>query len=167
MDFAMLPPEINSGRMYAGVGSGPMLAAGEAWDRLAAELHSAANSYHSVVSGLISGPWLGPSSASMAAAATSYAAWLTSTAAQAEETAGQAKAAAAAYEEAFASTVPPPQITANRTLLMRLVAKNLFGPIHHGDRGHRGPVRRDVGPGHRGDVQLRRFVGIRDRADTI
>ncbi|HYB38615.1 MAG TPA: hypothetical protein VEF72_24745, partial [Mycobacterium sp.] len=23
MDFAMLPPEINSGRMYAGPGSGP------------------------------------------------------------------------------------------------------------------------------------------------
>src|SRR5271156_3884154 len=96
MDFAMLPPEVNSARMYAGVGSGPMLAAGEAWNRLAAELRAVANSYHSVVSGLISGPWMGPSSASMAAAATSYAAWLNSTAAQAEETATQANAAAAA-----------------------------------------------------------------------
>ncbi len=127
MDFAMLPPEINSGRMYAGLGSGPMLAAAAAWDGLAAELHSAANSYQSVVSGLIAGPWLGPSSASMAAAAASYAAWLTSTAALAEETAAQAKAAAAAYEETFASTVPPPVIAANRSLLMRLVATNLFG----------------------------------------
>ena len=127
MDFATLPPEINSGRMYSGVGSGPMLAAAAAWSKLAAELHSAANSYHAVVSGLITGPWLGPSSASMAAAASSYAAWLTSTAAQAEETATQAKAAAGAYEEAFASTVPPPAIAANRSLLTRLVAKNLFG----------------------------------------
>ena len=31
MDFAILPPEINSGRMYAGPGSGPMLAAAAAW----------------------------------------------------------------------------------------------------------------------------------------
>ena len=40
MDFAMLPPEVNSGRMYAGPGSGPMLAAATAWDGLAAELQS-------------------------------------------------------------------------------------------------------------------------------
>ena len=39
MDFAVLPPEINSARMYAGPGAGPMLAAASAWDGLAAELH--------------------------------------------------------------------------------------------------------------------------------
>jgi PPE-repeat protein len=127
MDFAMLPPEVNSGRMYAGPGSGPMLAAAEAWEGLAAELHSTANAYQSVVSGLVAGPWSGPSSASMAAAAASYVTWMSITAAQAEETATQAKAAAAAYQEAFTSTVPPPVIAANRTLLMRLVATNLFG----------------------------------------
>jgi PPE-repeat protein len=49
MDFAALPPEINSGRMYAGAGSGPMLAAAATWDKLAAELHSAASSYQSVL----------------------------------------------------------------------------------------------------------------------
>ncbi|HZU49060.1 MAG TPA: PPE domain-containing protein [Mycobacterium sp.] len=127
MDFAMLPPEVNSGRMYAGPGSGPMVAAAEAWDGLAAELHSAANAYKSVVAGLTAGPWLGPSSASMATAAASYVAWLNVTAAQAEQTAIQAKAAAAAYEEAFASTVPPPVIAANRAQLMKLVATNLLG----------------------------------------
>ncbi|MGA9675162.1 MAG: PPE domain-containing protein, partial [Mycobacterium sp.] len=37
LDFAALPPEINSGRMYAGPGSGPMLTAAVAWDELAAE----------------------------------------------------------------------------------------------------------------------------------
>jgi PPE-repeat protein len=66
--LAILPPEINSGRMYAGPGSGPMLAAAAVWDGLAAELHSAAASYGSVISGLTAGPWLGPASASMAAA---------------------------------------------------------------------------------------------------
>jgi PPE-repeat protein len=127
MDFAILPPEINSGRMYAGPGSGPMLAAAAAWDGLAAELYSAATSYQSVVSGLTAGPWLGPSSASMAAAAAHYVAWMSTTAAQAEQTAAQAKAAAAAYEAAFAATVPPPVIAANRSLLMALTATNVLG----------------------------------------
>src|ERR1700728_1841472 len=49
MDFAFLPPEINSGRMYVGPGSGPMLAAAAAWDGLATELHSTATSYGSVI----------------------------------------------------------------------------------------------------------------------
>ena len=127
MDFGIYPPEVNSARMYAGPGSGPMLAAAEAWGGLAAELHSAANSYQSVVSGLTAGSWSGPSSASMAAAAASYTAWLTATAAQAEETGAQAKTAAAAYQTAFTSTVPPSMVTANRSRLMTLVATNLFG----------------------------------------
>ena len=37
-DYAALPPEINSGRMYVGAGSGPLLAAVAAWDGLASEL---------------------------------------------------------------------------------------------------------------------------------
>lgn len=51
MDFGALPPEINSGRMYMGAGSGPMLAAAAAWDALAAELHSNAASYESTIQG--------------------------------------------------------------------------------------------------------------------
>ena len=47
MDFALLPPEVNSARMYAGPGSGPMLAASAAWDGLAADLESTAASYQS------------------------------------------------------------------------------------------------------------------------
>ena len=127
MDFGLYPPEINSGRMYAGPGSGPMLAAAQAWDALADELYTAAGSYQSVTSELTDGPWSGPSSASMAAAAATYVTWLSATAAQAEETAAQAKAAAAGYEAAFASTVPPPVVAANRSLLMTLVATNFFG----------------------------------------
>jgi PPE-repeat protein len=127
MDFGSYPPEINSGRMYAGPGAAPMLTAAEAWQGLAAELHSAAASYQSVVSGLTAGPWVGPSSSTMAAAAASYISWLNATAAQAEETAAQAKAAAAAYQAAFTSTVAPPTVAANRSQLMTLVATNLFG----------------------------------------
>jgi PPE-repeat protein len=126
LDFAALPPEINSGRMYAGPGSGPMLTAAVAWDELAAELYLTASSYGLVISDLTSG-WLGPSSVAMAAAAAPYVSWITTTAAQAEETGAQAKAAVAAYEAAFAMTVPPPVIAANRALLMALIATNFFG----------------------------------------
>ncbi|MGC2654032.1 MAG: PPE domain-containing protein [Mycobacterium sp.] len=127
MDFAVLSPEINSGRLYAGPGSQSMVAAAEAWDTLAAELYSAANSYKSVISSLTSGPWQGPSSASMAAAAASNVTWLTNTAAQAEEAASQARAAVNAYQEAYASVVPPTTIAANRSRLMALIPKNIFG----------------------------------------
>jgi PPE-repeat protein len=127
MDFALLPPEVNSARMYAGAGSGPMLAAASAWDGLAAELHSAAESYQSAITSLTAGPWLGPSSATMAAAAAPYITWMHTAAAQAEQTANQAVAAASAYEGAFAETVPPPVVAANRSLLAALVASNVFG----------------------------------------
>jgi PPE-repeat protein len=127
MDFGALPPEINSARMYAGPGSGPILAAASAWDAMAAELGSAASSYGSVVNSLAEGSWLGPASAAMAAAATPYVQWLSATSAQAEQTGYQAKAAAAAYEAAFAGTVPPAVVAANRAQLAALVATNLLG----------------------------------------
>jgi PPE-repeat protein len=127
MGFAALPPEVNSERMYSGPGSGPMLAAATAWDGLADELHSAAAAYEAEIAGLTDGPWLGPASASMAAAAATHTEWLTAAAAQAEQTATQATAAAGAYEAAFAMTVPPPVIAANRSLLMSLVATNILG----------------------------------------
>jgi PPE-repeat protein len=127
MDFAALPPEINSGRMYAGPGSGSMLTAAAAWDGLASELYATAANYGSVISGLTSGPWLGVSSTAMASAAAPYSAWLNATAAQAEQTGAQAKAAAAAHATAFAMTVPPPVIAANRAQLLALIASNIFG----------------------------------------
>jgi len=126
MDFAALPPEINSGRMYAGAGPGPLLAAASAWDGLAAELSTAASSYGSVLSSLTGG-WSGPSAATMAAAAEPYVSWMNITAAHAELSATQARAAAAAYEAAFAATVPPPVIAANRAQLATLVATNFLG----------------------------------------
>jgi len=127
LDFALLPPEVNSGRMYSGPGPGPLLAASEAWDSLAAELGFAATGYGAALAELTSNTWVGPTSVAMMSAATPYISWLTSTGAQAEETANQARAAVAAYEAAFAMTVPPPVIAANRALLAALVATNFFG----------------------------------------
>ena len=127
VDFGLLPPEINSGKMYVGPGSGPMLAAAAAWDSLAADLQSVAASYGSTIQSLAAGPWTGPSSVTMAAAAMPYVAWINATSAQAEEAGTQAKLAAGAYETAFAATVPPPVIAANRALLAALVATNILG----------------------------------------
>lgn len=127
LDFGAYPPEYNSGRMYVGAGSGPLLDAAVAWDELAAELQTTGASYSSTIEALTTGPWTGPSSIAMAAAAAPYVAWIHATAAQAEEAGAQAKLAAGAYEAAFAATVPPPVIAANRALLATLVATNILG----------------------------------------
>ena len=126
MDFGMLPPEVNSTRMYTGPGSGPMLAAAAAWDDLAAQLNATAASQSSVVSGLTA-EWRGPTSETMVAATAPYTAWMSGAASRAELTAGQARAAAAAYEAAFAATVPPASVAANRARLVALIATNFFG----------------------------------------
>ena len=127
LDFGALPPEINSGRMYVGAGSGPLLAAAAAWDELATELQATGVSYSSTIQTLATGPWTGPSSIAMAAAAAPYVGWINATGAQAEEAGAQAKLAAGAYEAAFAATVPPPVIAANRALLATLIATNILG----------------------------------------
>ncbi|CQD16383.1 PPE family protein [Mycobacterium lentiflavum] len=126
MDYGLLPPEVNSGLMYTGPGSGPMLAAAAGWEATAAQLEAAARGCSSENSALV-GRWLGPSSMRMAAAASRHVAWLQVSAIRAAQTATQAYGAAAAYEAAFAMTVPPPAIAANRAQLMVLVATNFFG----------------------------------------
>jgi len=125
--FMFFPPEINSALMYGGAGSGPLLTAASAWEALAADLAAAAASFESVVTGVAAGPWTGPSSAAMVAAATPYLQWLISAAGQAELASAQATAAATGYEAAFMATVPPPEVLANRIRSMMLIATNFFG----------------------------------------
>src|SRR6202000_3337505 len=69
----------------------------------------------------------GPSSLSMTAAVAPYVSWVNATAASAEQTASQLGSAVAAYEAAFAATVPPTEIEVNRALLAALVATNILG----------------------------------------
>lgn len=127
MVYGALPPEVNSGRMYAGPGAASMLAAAAAWDGLAVDLNSTAIELDTALAGLLSGPWLGATATTMAAAAAPYVAWLNTTAAHAEEAAAQAKSAIAAYETAHAMTVHPALVAANRARLMTLIATNLLG----------------------------------------
>lgn len=127
MSFMVFPPELNSSLMYSGAGSGPLMAAASAWDELAADLETTAASYQTIVAQLTGSTWLGPSSMRMAAAAAPFVAWLEGSSAQAAQTSGQARLAAAAYESAFAATVPPAMIAANRSLLAALIATNFLG----------------------------------------
>lgn len=127
IDFGALPPEINSTRMYAGPGPLSLIAAAVAWDGLAAELHAASSCYRTVIAGLTTQRWMGPSSLAMASAFAPYMAWTAGAAARAAESAGQARLAVEVYEAAFAMTVPPPAVAANRSQLAVLVATNFFG----------------------------------------
>jgi PPE-repeat protein len=127
LDFAAMPPEMNSALMYAGAGAGPLMAAATAWNNLAAELSTTATQWESIITALTTEQWTGAGSAAAAAAAQPIVSWLTTTAAAAEQAGAQATASAAAYEAAFAATVPPPVIAANRAQLAALIATNFLG----------------------------------------
>ncbi|ETW24946.1 hypothetical protein MGAST_05490 [Mycobacterium gastri 'Wayne'] len=127
MNFSVLPPEINSARIFAGPGSAPMLQAASAWQQLADELSSAAASFESVTSALVGDSWQGWAAAAMASAAAPYASWLNAAAAGAQGASVQAGAAATVFEDALAATVHPALVAANRNQLIVLAMSNLLG----------------------------------------
>src|ERR1700744_5352098 len=127
VDFGALPPEVNSALMYMGPGSSSFQVAASAWNALAAELQSAAQGYETTITQLASDAWNGPASAAMSTAAQPYVTWLQETSTQAEQAAAQAQAAVAAYEQAFAATVAPPLVAANRAETAAAVQANVFG----------------------------------------
>lgn len=125
--YSMLPPEVNSTRVFSGTGSTSMLAAAAAWDVLGDELHSAATSFGSLTSDLTCANWQGPAAVAMTRAAAPYLEWLSASAAQAQDVAGLARAAAEEFEAALAASVHPAAVAANRAQVDALVATNLFG----------------------------------------
>jgi PPE-repeat protein len=127
VDFGALPPEVNSALMYMGPGSSSFQVAASAWNGLAAELQSAAQGYETTITQLASDAWNGPASAAMSTAAQPFISWLQETSTQAEQAAAQAQAAVAAYEQAFAATVAPPLVAANRAETAAAVQANVFG----------------------------------------
>ncbi|MGO9508757.1 MAG: PPE family protein, partial [Mycobacterium sp.] len=127
MNFSVLPPEINSLRMFLGAGSTPMLQASAAWSGLAEELGSAADSFASVTSTLAGQAWQGPASQAMAQAADPYHVFLRAASARALTASAGAKAVASAFEAAKAATVHPQVIAANRQAFVQAVRTNFFG----------------------------------------
>lgn len=126
MSFSFFPPEFNTDLVCAARGSGQLSLAASAWDVLAAGLYSTADSLLPAISALIAN-WPGPSVLEIAGAVAQYASWLNATAAQVADVAAKAVAAADALETAFAMTVPPPVIEANRAWFRRLAMTNLLG----------------------------------------
>jgi PPE-repeat protein len=124
MNFATLPPEINSGRMCAGPGSGSMAEAAAAWDKLAARLYARLADYRSVTSKLAA-----TEITEMTQAAAPYIDWLDATAARAAHAATQAKTAASAFESALAAVVPLLMVEANRAQWISLASTNSLGQL--------------------------------------
>ncbi len=126
MSFSIFPPEINSGLIYTGPGSGPLLEAAAAWTSLATELSTSATATHSVITNLDS-TWTGAGSAAATSAVAPYVAWLERASATAAQMSAQATEAAALFEAARSASVPPAVIAANRAMLLALIATNFFG----------------------------------------
>jgi PPE-repeat protein len=126
MNFATIPPEINSGRMFDGPGSGSMIEAVTAWEKLAIRLCTAAADYRGVTSkqAVRQG---GPELTAMAGATAPYIEWLDGAAALAQHAAAQARAAATAYDTALAAMVPPSMIADNRGRRKSLAKNNCLG----------------------------------------
>jgi PPE-repeat protein len=127
LDYGAEIPEVNSGRIYTGPGSGPLAAAAAAWTALAGELAVSATNFAAICEALATGPWLGPSSMKMLTAALPYVSWLAMQAAQAEERSALHMQHVSAFETAHMTVVPPEAIAENRSELAALVASNVFG----------------------------------------
>ncbi|RUP05298.1 MAG: PPE family protein [Mycobacterium sp.] len=127
MDFGALPPEVNSALMHTGAGAAPLLTAASAWNGIADELSTAATSVESLITRLSTQEWVSAASLSMAAAAQPFVTWLSRTADASAVAAAQAMSSVAAFETAFAMTVPPAEVAANRAQLAALIETNPVG----------------------------------------
>ncbi len=124
MDFGMRPPELNSGYLYSGPGSDLLTTAAGTWDALAGSLDEAVAGYAAAI-GQLGHTCQGRATTTLALS--HHREWLKSLAAQARQAARRADAAASAYETAFAATVPPSAIEANRARRVSLAASNFLG----------------------------------------
>ncbi|OBJ52806.1 PPE family protein [Mycobacterium sp. 1423905.2] len=126
MFWHAMPPEINTGRLMAGAGPAPMLAAAMGWEALAAALDSQAVELTARLNSL-GEAWTGGSSDKAIAAALPMVTWLQTASTQAKTRAVQAAAQAAAYTQAMATTPSLAEIAANHITTAVLVATNFFG----------------------------------------
>ncbi|MBS9534497.1 PPE family protein [Mycobacterium sp. M1] len=127
LDYGLLPPEVNSGRLHSGPGPGPLLTAAGAWRTLASDLDIAAAGYRAALTDLAAGSWAGPAAAQMTAAVLPYASWLTAAAASAEQTVAAIEAAVGAYEAAHAGVIHPVAVDVNRGRVVALARTNVVG----------------------------------------
>jgi len=121
-----LPPELNTARLMAGAGPGPMLQAAAGWEALGGALETQAAELAATLVALKEA-WTGAGSERAIAAATPMVAWLQDAAQQAQQRGARATAQAAAYMKALGVTPSLPDIAANHITRAVLTATNFLG----------------------------------------
>ncbi len=153
-DFGAFPPEVNSAKMYAGPGSTSMLAAAAAWNGLASELRSQAANYSSIISNLIGEGWQGQASTCDGGCgrAVHGVDEHDSCTGRADGRPGDGRRGrlrgGLRDDRATAGDCGQPDPAGV------VGGDERAGAERAGDRGHRSPLRPDVGAGRRGDVRL-------------
>jgi PPE-repeat protein len=126
MCFGRVPPEVNSGRMFNGGGSGSMVQAAEAWGQLAGSLRETSTHCRAVTAQLSQG-WQGTVAVTVTCKMAGYLGWLDIAAEHAARAAALARAAAYAHTSVVAALVSPDAILINRACLVVLAATNYLG----------------------------------------
>lgn len=126
MFYGALPPEVNTARLMAGAGVGPMYQAAAGWEALAISLETQADELAGSLSAL-TGSWQGAASERAVSATQPMVLWLHTTAMQAQKRAMQALAQASSYATAVVATPPIPEIEQNHVTHGVLEATNFLG----------------------------------------